>query len=86
METESIALTLMAIDPLEDGAIVRRAQSGDLAAFEVLIRRHERQVMGLCYHMLGNLEDAKDAAQDVFLKLHQHSTASIMNASSPPGC
>ncbi len=71
METESIALTLMAIDQLEDGAIVRRAQSGDLGAFEVLIRRHERQVLGLCYHMLGNLEDAKDAAQDVFLKLHQ---------------
>lgn len=71
MEIESIALTLMAIDQLEDGAIVKRAQSGDLAAFEVLIRRHERQVLGLCYHMLGNLEDAKDAAQDVFLKLHQ---------------
>ena len=71
METESIALTLMANDQLEEEAIVKRAQSGDLEAFELLIRRHERQVLGLCYHMLGNLEDAKDAAQDVFLKLHQ---------------
>ena len=71
METKSIALTLMANDQPEEGAIVRKAQSGDLDAFELLIRRHERQVFGLCYHMLGNLEDAKDAAQDVFLKLHQ---------------
>ena len=71
METETIALTLMANDQLEEEAIVKKAQSGDLEAFELLIRRHERQVLGLCYHMLGNLEDAKDAAQDVFLKLHQ---------------
>ena len=74
METKSIALEgfpPMVDDQLEQGKIVKRAQSGDLMAFELLIRRHERQVLGLCYHMLGNLEDAKDAAQDVFLKLHQ---------------
>ncbi len=59
------------IDPFDPVTIVRRAQAGDLEAFEWLIRKHERQVLGLCYHVLGNLEDAKDAAQDVFLKLHQ---------------
>ena len=71
MEAGSIARTLMTYDPLEEQSIVRKAQAGDLVAFEVLIRRHERQVLGLCYHMLGNLEDAKDASQDIFLKLHQ---------------
>ena len=74
MEIKSIALegfTPMPDDQLEPGAIVKRAQAGDLAAFELLIQRHERQVLGLCTHMLGNLEDAKDAAQDVFLKLYQ---------------
>ncbi len=65
METESIALEgfpPMVDDQLEQGKIVKREQSGDLMAFELLIRRHERQVLGLCYHMLCNLEDAKDAA------------------------
>ncbi len=59
------------IDESDATTIVRKAQAGDLEAFEWLIRKHERQVLGLCYHVLGNLEDAKDAAQDTFLKLHQ---------------
>lgn len=61
----------IAMDPPDPSIIVRKAQAGDLEAFEWLIGKHERQVLGLCYHVLGNLEDAKDAAQDVFLKLHQ---------------
>lgn len=59
------------IDQSDATTIVRKAQAGDLEAFEWLIQKHERQVLGLCYHVLGNLEDAKDAAQDTFLKLHQ---------------
>ena len=61
----------MAAEQYDLRSIVKNAQSGDLDAFELLIRRHERQVLGLCRHMLGNVEDAKDASQDVFLKLYQ---------------
>ena len=59
------------IDQSDETTIVRKAQAGDLEAFEWLIQKHERQVLGICYHLMGNLEDAKDAAQDTFLKLHQ---------------
>ena len=51
-------------DQPAERTILRRAQAGDLDAFELLIRQHERQVMGLCYHMLGPMEDAKNASPD----------------------
>lgn len=41
------------------------------AAFESLMAAHERMVLRVAWRMLGSLEDARDAAQDVFLKLHR---------------
>jgi len=42
-----------------------------LAFFERLVRAHERMVLGVAYRLLGKMEDAQDAAQEVFLKLFQ---------------
>jgi RNA polymerase sigma-70 factor, ECF subfamily len=49
-----------------------RAQSGDNRAFESLMQVHQRQVLGTALRMLGNSEDARDAAQEVFLKLYKY--------------
>ena len=46
--------------------------TGAVADFEYLIRRHERQVLMTALRLLGNLEDAQDAAQEVFLRLYKH--------------
>jgi len=48
------------------------AKAGDLAAFERLMRQHERLVLATAWRLLGNLEDAQDAAQEVFLKLYRN--------------
>lgn len=53
----------------DDGALVRRAQGGDEAAFEELVRRHESEVFRVCRRMLGSREDAMDAAQDTFVRV-----------------
>jgi DNA-directed RNA polymerase specialized sigma24 family protein len=37
-----------------------------LAFFERLVRLHERMVLGVAYRLLGRMEDAQDAAQEVF--------------------
>ena len=46
--------------------------AGDLAAFEWLVRAHERRVFRIALHLLGNRADAEDAAQEVFLRLHRN--------------
>ena len=42
-----------------------------MAFFERLVRLHERMVLGVAYRLLGRMEDAQDAAQEVFLRLFQ---------------
>jgi RNA polymerase sigma-70 factor (ECF subfamily) len=52
--------------------VIRQAKAGDLEAFEVLVRRHERRVLKLAYQMVGNLDDAQDVAQEVYLRLWKY--------------
>lgn len=51
--------------------LVRNAKSGDTAAFERIIALHEHMVLRVAQRLLTNTEDAKDAAQEVFLRLHR---------------
>jgi RNA polymerase sigma-70 factor (ECF subfamily) len=50
-----------------DGELVRRAKAGELAAFEELINRHERQVYTLALRIVQKTHDAEDATQQTFL-------------------
>jgi RNA polymerase sigma-70 factor (ECF subfamily) len=52
--------------------LLRLAKAGDAAAFEQILILHERRVFFTALRMLGCVEDAQDAAQEVFLKLHKH--------------
>jgi RNA polymerase sigma-70 factor (ECF subfamily) len=51
--------------------LLARARRGDEAAFEELMRIHERLVLRTAVRLLGRLEDAQDAAQEVFLRLYR---------------
>jgi RNA polymerase sigma-70 factor, ECF subfamily len=52
--------------------ILKRAIAGDRAAFEQVVIRHQQRVLVSAFHLLGNLHDAQDACQDVFLRLHRY--------------
>ncbi len=39
--------------------------------FEQLMKTHERRVVGTAWRLLGRVEDAQDAAQEVFLRLYR---------------
>lgn len=55
----------------DDRTLVARVLTGDIQAFKLLIRQHERLVA----HMIGRLvkseEDREELCQDVFLKVHE---------------
>jgi RNA polymerase sigma-70 factor (ECF subfamily) len=48
-----------------------RAQQGDSEAFTSLVEMYQRPVYNLCYRMLGNANDAEDAAQETFLRAYK---------------
>lgn len=52
-------------------ALVEQSQKGDLAAFETLIREHQRMIHSLTYRMTGSLADAEDLAQEAFLRAYE---------------
>jgi RNA polymerase sigma-70 factor (ECF subfamily) len=52
-----------------DGELVRRFLAGDAGAATELIARHERRVYAVCLRVLGNPDDAADAAQDALLAM-----------------
>jgi len=68
-------------DEITDGSLAKRAQRGDLAAFETLVDRYQERVYSIVYHFVGNPEDASDLTQDIFVKVFQ-SIASFKGRSS----
>ncbi len=57
---------------LQDEAVVIRVQAGDTAAFGVLISRYEQKMARYAGKFLYNLDDAKDAVQEIFTKAYVH--------------
>ena len=51
---------------------IARAKAGDLAAFEQLIECYQRKVLTTAWRLLGDQEDARDAAQEVFLRVFKY--------------
>lgn len=52
----------------EDGILLAKAKANDLDAFDALIRKYERRVIGLCFRHLRQYEEACDLAQEIFLQ------------------
>jgi RNA polymerase sigma-70 factor (ECF subfamily) len=49
--------------------LIRRAQAGDEAAFETLVRNHQQRAFRIARNMVPSDEDARDLAQDAFLRV-----------------
>lgn len=55
---------------IDERQIVRRAQKGDKAAFELLVGRHQHRVFAVARGIVKRQEDAEDVAQQVFVKAY----------------
>jgi RNA polymerase sigma-70 factor (ECF subfamily) len=67
-----LVLATAAEGPYERPRAFDAARSGDLAAFERLMRQHERLVLATALRLTGRIEDARDVSQEVFLKLYRN--------------
>ena len=52
--------------------LIERAADGDKAAFEQVMIHSEQRVMAMTWRMLGNEADARDASQEVFLRVYKY--------------
>ena len=50
---------------------IHLARSGDDQAFSCLVDAYQKPVFNLCYRMLGNPQEAEDAAQETFWRAYQ---------------
>ena len=65
-------LPLEANESDADIALVDRYLRGDMTAFDELMIRYERQIYRVCYRFVENPDDARDLAQEVFIKAFEH--------------
>jgi len=54
----------------DERQLIRSAQKGDKAAFEVLVQRHQHRVFAVARGILKRQEDVEDIAQQVFVKAY----------------
>ena len=52
--------------------LIERAAAGDTAAFEQIMIHSQERVMAMTWRMLGNEADARDASQEVFLRVYKY--------------
>lgn len=61
----------MSRDGREDVRLVKRCREGDNSAFEELVRRYQGPVYSIAYRMVGDREEARDLAQETFVRAYE---------------
>ncbi len=54
-----------------DQKLIQRFLSGEEGAFNQLVLNYQNRVYGLCYQLLGSLDEAEEVAQEVFLTVYR---------------
>jgi len=57
---------------LTDDELTARAKDGDQDAFSLLVARYEGRILRLAYHFTGDGNDARDVAQETFLRAYRY--------------
>src|SRR5512137_2011093 len=68
----SAAVSAQAASPTPDAEIVHRVRTGDVALFEVLMRRHNPLIYRTIRAILRNETEVEDAMQQAYLSAYSH--------------
>jgi RNA polymerase sigma-70 factor (ECF subfamily) len=56
----------------EDREFVASCQAGDVDAFEVLVRRHQKRMLNIAYRTIGNYDEACEIVQEAFISAYKN--------------
>ena len=70
--SDAALATVTSLPNLDERVLVAEAQAGNRAAFEELVRRHDRDVLRLALNLMKRPEDARDVYQEAFLKVYRN--------------
>jgi RNA polymerase sigma-70 factor (ECF subfamily) len=69
---EQLPVNVLTRNQTSMNLLVERAAAGDKSAFEQLMVNSQQRVLSVCWRMLGNEADARDATQEVFLRTYKY--------------
>jgi RNA polymerase sigma-70 factor (ECF subfamily) len=61
----------MKASPKIEKEVIESCKAGDQKAFSEIVLQRQKKVFNIAYRMLGNLEEAKDLAQEVFISVFE---------------
>ena len=56
---------------MNETQIIQKCLAGHIEEYRHLVMEHQTMLLRTAYHYLGNWEDAKDAAQEAFIKAYK---------------
>ena len=59
-------------EELSDEKLVEKSLAGAETAFELLVQRYYKRIISIIYQIIGNIQDAEDIAQEVFIKVYRN--------------
>ena len=57
---------------MQDAWLIKQFQNGDENAFRKIVDQHYKMIYHLSFRFIGNIQDAEEVTQDVFIRLHRH--------------
>ena len=55
----------------QERELIKLAQTGNMDAFRKLVEHHQKLILHLAFDLSGNMQDAEDISQEVFLKMYR---------------
>lgn len=69
VEADHLEQQLEARDP--DVRLMVQVRNDIPGAFETLVERYQNRLVGILFHLVGNLQEAEDLCQEVFLRIYK---------------
>ncbi len=56
---------------MDVSTLLERCRKGDDLAWESLVRQYQRRVFAVAYHYMRNADEARDMAQEIFIRIYK---------------